>query len=118
MRVEVQDDGSLHVTEQLTFDFDGYFSGAYRDIPLAEGVKARNVVVSEDGEEYEPGGATGLGSYDRPGTFGAEQLEITEPEGGPTRGLPGRLALRGGVRGSRRSRSATTSPASWTPTTT
>ncbi len=87
VRVEVQDDGSLHVTEQLTFDFTGIFSGAYRDIPLAEGVKASNVVVSEGGEEYEPGGATGLGSYDRPGTFGAEQLEITEPDGGPTRGF-------------------------------
>ena len=87
VRVEVQDDGSLHVTEELTFDFTGYFSGAYRDIPLAEGVRATNVVVSEGGEEYEPGGATGLGSYDRPGTFGAEQLEITEPEGGPTKGF-------------------------------
>ena len=50
-------------------------------------MKASNVVVSEGGEEYEPGGATGLGSYDRPGTFGAEQLEITEPDGGPTRGF-------------------------------
>ena len=87
VRVVVQDDGSLHVTEQLTYDFDGYFSGAYRDIPLAAGVKAHNVVVSEDGEEFEPGGATGLGSYDRPGTFGAEQLTITEPEGGPTKGF-------------------------------
>ena len=64
-----------------------HFSGAYRDIPLAAGVRARNVAVSEAGEEYEPGGATGLGSYDRPGTFGAEQLEITEPDGGPTKGF-------------------------------
>ncbi len=85
--VEVQDDGSLHVTEQLTFDFTGYFSGAYRDIPLAEGARARNVVVSEGEQEYAPGGATGLGSYDRPGTFGAEQLEIDDPDGGPTRGF-------------------------------
>ncbi|MDX6588050.1 MAG: hypothetical protein QOI31_2523 [Solirubrobacterales bacterium] len=87
VRVEVQDDGSLHVTEQLTFDFTGNFSGAFRDIPLAAGVQARNVAVSEAGEEYEPGAATGLGSYDRPGTFGAEQLEIDDPDIGPTRGF-------------------------------
>lgn len=87
VRVELQNDGSLHVTEALTFDFDGYFSGAYRDVPLAEGVRARNVQVSEASEDYEPGGATGLGSYDRPGTFGAEQLTITEPDGGPTKGF-------------------------------
>jgi uncharacterized membrane protein len=87
VRVEVQDDGSLHVTEELTFDFSGYFSGAYRDVPLAEGVKAKNVVVSEGGDEYEPGAATGLGSYDRPGSFGAEQLTIAEPDGGPTKGF-------------------------------
>ena len=41
VRVEVQDDGSLHVTEQLTFDFTGNFSGAFRDIPLAEPASRR-----------------------------------------------------------------------------
>jgi uncharacterized membrane protein len=87
IQVQLLDDGSLHVTEQLDFDFTGQFTGAYRDIPLADGVKATNVVVSEDGEEYASGGATGLGSYDRPGTFGAEQLTITEPDGGPTKGF-------------------------------
>ena len=87
VRVEVQDDASLQITERLEFDFTGDFSGAYRDIPLAEGVEARNVQVSEGGEDYEPGGATGLGSYDRPGTFGTEELTITEPGGGPTKGF-------------------------------
>ncbi|MEJ7876532.1 MAG: DUF2207 domain-containing protein [Solirubrobacterales bacterium] len=87
VRIELRDDASLHVTERLSFDFSGDFSGAYRDIPLAEGVVARNVRVSEVGREYERGGATELGSYDRPGTFGAEQLTITADGGGPTRGV-------------------------------
>jgi hypothetical protein len=85
--VEVQSDASLHVVEDLTFEFTGDFSGAYRDIPLAEGVRARNVSVSEDGERYRPGGNTVLGSYDLPGTFGAEQLELAGGEGEPTAGF-------------------------------
>ncbi len=87
VRVEVQPDASLHVTETLDYDFSGDFSGAYRDIPLAAGVRAGNVVVSEGGEEYEPGGNTVLGSFDRPGTFGAEQLTLTDTDGGPTAGF-------------------------------
>ncbi len=87
VRVELQDDASLHVTERLTYDFSGDFSGAFRDIPLAEGVTAQNIEVSEEGETYEPGGATALGSYDRPGTFGAEQLELDDNVEGPTRGV-------------------------------
>jgi uncharacterized membrane protein YgcG len=87
VRVEVQPDASLHVTERLEFNFSGDFSGAFRDIPLAEGVRAHNVQVSEDGEAYRPGGNTALGSYDLPGTFGAEQQELTGEDGGPTAGF-------------------------------
>lgn len=87
VEVEVRPDASLHVTERLTYDFSGDFSGAYRDVLLAEGVRASNVSVSEDGRPYEPGASTVLGSYDRPGTFGAEQLRLTDPEGGPTGGF-------------------------------
>ena len=87
VRVEVQPDASLHVTEQLRFNFSGDFSGAFRDIPLAEGVRASNVQVSEGGEQYRPGGDTVLGSYDLPGTFGAEQLSLTGNEGEPTAGF-------------------------------
>ncbi|CAN5133408.1 hypothetical protein BH24ACT23_BH24ACT23_11260 [soil metagenome] len=76
--VEVRDDASLHVTEQLRFDFTGSFSGAYRDIPLAEGVRARNVSVSEAGEDFRPGGNTELGSFDLPGTFGATRLRFAD----------------------------------------
>lgn len=86
--VEVQPDAGLHVTERLTYDFTGDFSGAYRDIPLAAGVHVRkNVTVSEDGQQFRPGGNTTLGSYDRPGTFGTEQLILTGEDGGPTAGF-------------------------------
>ena len=87
VRVEVQPDASLHVTEQLEFNFSGDFSGAYRDVHLAEGVRAHDVRVSEDGEQYTPGGNTELGSYDRPGTFGAEQLSLTDEDGNPIGGF-------------------------------
>lgn len=85
--IELRDDASLRVTERLTFDFSGDFSGAYRDVPLAAGVRAGNVTVSEEGERYSPGGNTVLGSFDRPGTFGAEQLRLAGTDGGPTGGF-------------------------------
>jgi uncharacterized membrane protein len=65
-------DGALLVTEHLTFDYDGSFVGAYRDIPLAFGEKIRDVQVSEGGQAYKPGGNTTLGSSDRPGVYGWE----------------------------------------------
>ena len=37
VEIVVEDDGSLLVTEYLTYDFDGSFTGAYRDIPLRSG---------------------------------------------------------------------------------
>lgn len=85
--VEVQDDASIRVTEELTFKFVGGFQGAYRDIPLAEGVRASNVRVSEGSDAYKPGGNTTLGSYGRPGTYGAQQLTLDDRDGGPTGGF-------------------------------
>ena len=88
IRVEVQPDASLKVTEELRFDFTGNFSGAYRDIPLAEGVRASNVQVGEGDRLYRPGGNTTLGSYDRDGTFGATAIQLADAtDGGPTRGF-------------------------------
>ncbi len=53
--------------------------------------------VSEDGEDYDPGADTTLGSFDFPGTFGAEQLQLADRgDGEPDGRLPRRLALRGG----------------------
>ncbi|MFI5123410.1 MAG: DUF2207 family protein, partial [Vicinamibacteria bacterium] len=63
-------DGSLLVTERLSFNYDGHFEGSYRDIDLLHGERITGVTVSQDGQVFEPGGATGLGSDDRPGVFG------------------------------------------------
>jgi uncharacterized membrane protein len=85
--VQVQPDASLHVIEELRFEFTGDFSGAFREIPLAEGVRVTNVSVSEAGEDYRPGGNTALGSFDEPGTFGARQVPLEAADGGPTAGF-------------------------------
>jgi uncharacterized membrane protein YgcG len=66
--------GEVLVREDLTFDYSGYFTGAYRDIPLATDVTAGDVVVGEGGTAYVPGGNTVLGSSDAPGTFGAVRM--------------------------------------------
>ena len=48
----VREDGSLDVREVLTYDFDGRFSFAYRDIPRDADVRIEDVRVSENGVEY------------------------------------------------------------------
>jgi uncharacterized membrane protein len=63
-------DGALLVTEDLAFEYDGHFEGSYRDIVLRFGEKVTDVRVSQDGQTFEPGGATGVPSDDRPGVFG------------------------------------------------
>lgn len=63
-------DGSLLVTERLSFNYDGHFEGSYRDIQLLHGERITDVSVSQDGQRFEPGGAIELGSFDRPGVFG------------------------------------------------
>jgi hypothetical protein len=74
-RIEVvlQPDGSLDVTEHITFSFSGSFSGAYRDIPLRRGEEITDVTVEEGGTAYVPGASTELGSYDDPGSYGVEE---------------------------------------------
>ena len=67
-------DGALLVTERLTFEYDGHFEGSYRDINLNFGERITDVQVSQDGQQFEPGGNTGLGSFDRPGVFGTVDL--------------------------------------------
>ena len=59
--------GEVLVREDLTFDYSGFFTGAYRDIPLATDVTAGDVQVSEGGTAYAPGGNTTLGSSDAAG---------------------------------------------------
>jgi uncharacterized membrane protein YgcG len=74
VNVTVARSGEVLMREDLTFSFNGFFTGAYRDIPLAQGVTAQDVEVSEGGRPYAPGANTALGSSDAPGTFGAVRL--------------------------------------------
>ena len=66
--------GEVLVREDLTFSYSGYFTGAYRDIPLAQDVQVNDIQVSEGASAYTPGGNTALGSSDAPGRFGAVRL--------------------------------------------
>lgn len=70
----VKKDGSVRVTETITFSFHGSYSGAFRDIPLTPGQSISDVSVSENGIRYTPGANTALGSFGQPGTFGAVGL--------------------------------------------
>ncbi|HSM01678.1 MAG TPA: DUF2207 domain-containing protein, partial [Acidimicrobiia bacterium] len=72
--IAVNADGSITVREDLTFSFDGSFSGAYRDIPVRPGEEITSVVVSENAVDYAPGAPTGLGSSGDPGSFGVTDL--------------------------------------------
>ncbi len=71
--VQVNDDGSLLVTENLTFEFDGSFSGAYRDIPTDSGESIQVLSVADQSGFYELGGCTTLGCSSPAGLYGVEQ---------------------------------------------
>ncbi|HJR86114.1 MAG TPA: DUF2207 domain-containing protein, partial [Acidimicrobiia bacterium] len=71
----VNDDGSLEVTEHLTYFFEGSFTGGFREIPLRAGEEISDVVVSEAGIDYQPGGCTDLGcTSSPPSTYGVVDL--------------------------------------------
>ena len=61
VNVLVESSGALEVGEQITFAYDGSFSGAYRDIPLRDGESISDVQVLEDRRAYTSGGCTELG---------------------------------------------------------
>ena len=71
--VAVESDGSLHVTELLTFDFSGGFSGTYRDIPLGPGQSIEGLTVGDESGPYAPGGCAEPGCDTRPGAYGVER---------------------------------------------
>jgi hypothetical protein len=71
----VQPDGTLAITEDLSFDFSGSLRGAYRDIRVRPGERVSGVQVSEGATRYRPGASTVLGSTDTPGTFGVEEIQ-------------------------------------------
>ena len=72
--IEIRPDGSLGVSEKLTFSFSGDFQGGYRDIPRRSGEEIIHIQVAEGGVDYEPGASTVLGSTDAPGRFGVADL--------------------------------------------
>ena len=70
-------DGSLLVTERLTFDYQGHFEGSYRDIILNHDERISDIELSQDGRVFATGGNTALGSHDRPGVFGTTEFGDT-----------------------------------------
>jgi hypothetical protein len=74
VEIAVQSDGSLLVSEHLTYSFSGIFEGAYRDIPTRPDEEVLDVSVSESGTPYSPGAPTALGSSGAVGSYGTEDL--------------------------------------------
>lgn len=70
----VTSSGAVVVTERLTFDFFGDFTGAYRDIPIREGETIDHIGVAEGDTLYAPGASAELGSSGSPGTYGTKRL--------------------------------------------
>ena len=71
--ITVQPDGSLVITEDITFAFAGSFSGAERKMPVRPFERLDEVAVSEQGRAYRPGASTVTVSAGNPGTFGAKR---------------------------------------------
>src|SRR5690606_39434330 len=74
VEIRVESDGAVTVIERLTYEFDGAFSGGYREIPLRSGETVTNVSVSEGAAVYQPGACTDLGCSAPAGTFGVRDL--------------------------------------------
>ena len=74
VEVEIASDGTLFVTEHISFDFNGSFSGAYRDIPVRSGESVLDVIVAEGSTVFTPGASTELGSSGAPNSYGVEDL--------------------------------------------
>ena len=66
VEVEVGPDGTVEVTEHISFDFNGSFEGAYRDIPIRTGEQVLDVIVSEGATVFTPDAPTELGSSGAP----------------------------------------------------
>ena len=72
VEIVVEEDGALLITEHLIYDFDGSFTGAYRDIPLRSGESFEFVSVSDENTEFVPGGCAVLGCSSPAGTYGLD----------------------------------------------
>ena len=70
--VQLQEDGSVGVSERLEVAFSGDFHFGYRDIPLRAGESLVDPLVVERGVAYTRGNDTDLERGDQ-GTFGVER---------------------------------------------
>lgn len=61
---DLRPDGVLSVSERRTFDFDGSFTFAYRDLPGREPEAFDGFRVMEDGRAYQRSGSHQPGSYE------------------------------------------------------
>ena len=67
--------GAVRVTEEITFAFQGSFSGAYRDVPLREGETMSEITVGEGERTYRPGGSPTIGTPGPAGTFATTAID-------------------------------------------
>ena len=82
IEARVAPDGSIRVTEHVTYSFSGDFSGGYREIPHLRTdldgdmhrLSVTDISVSENGRDYQPGASAELGSFGAPDTFGVAEL--------------------------------------------
>jgi uncharacterized membrane protein len=63
----VSSDGSMRVTENITYIFDGSFKFAYRDIPTKPGERLSGFVMSDDEKSYT------RSDGEQPGTYGVAE---------------------------------------------
>ncbi|GGM72175.1 hypothetical protein GCM10010106_18090 [Thermopolyspora flexuosa] len=67
---KVAPDGSVAVTQDLTFSFNRAGHGAYVDVPRPVLSRLTDIAVSEDGRPYRKGADAEIGVERPPGTFG------------------------------------------------
>jgi uncharacterized membrane protein len=61
------------ITERLTYDFDGDFTGAYRDVELKGDESFELISVGDETTAYEVGGCAELGCSSPAGTYGLDE---------------------------------------------
>ena len=75
VEVEVGPDGTVEVTEHISFDFNGSFEGAYRDIPIRTGEQVPTS-SSPKVRRCSPGCADGVGFIRRSSSRSASRTSV------------------------------------------
>ena len=73
--VQIARDGALLVDENITFRFDGSFTGGFREVPLRRGESLDQVLVAEGDVHYRAGASAEIGSTGPPRTFGVARTD-------------------------------------------